>query len=54
MRLLKRLSPFQRPQSGETIIGEGKAEEVEQTDGEDNHWLCKDCIELLVCVRERK
>ena len=52
MRLLRRLSPFQQPQSGETIIGEGKAE-VEQTDGEDNHWLCKVVLNYLY-VREKK
>ncbi|XP_062513151.1 uncharacterized protein LOC134188950 isoform X2 [Corticium candelabrum] len=38
MHLLRRLSPFQQPQSGETIIGEGKAEEVEQTD-ERKSWI---------------
>ncbi|XP_062513227.1 uncharacterized protein LOC134189014 isoform X2 [Corticium candelabrum] len=45
MRLLRRLSPFQRPQSGETIIGEGKAEEVEQTDERRNRLERKSWIE---------
>ncbi|XP_062513017.1 uncharacterized protein LOC134188830 [Corticium candelabrum] len=45
MRLLRRLSPFQRPQSGETIIGEGKTEEVEQADERGNRLERKSWIE---------
>ncbi|XP_062512769.1 uncharacterized protein LOC134188618 [Corticium candelabrum] len=45
MRLLRRLRPFQRPQSDETIIGEWRAEEVEQTDERRNRLERKSWIE---------